>query len=402
MKSISIKEGGNVRILLLTLLASLTYSVSAFAQEMNTSVYGYVEGYAEKVDTQPEVLAGGAIGDKENVVEYDVPSIHLLVQSTIGKNKAFLNLDGGGGGTVGVANAWVERSLVEEYLNFRFGKMYRPFGLYNEILDATPTYIGIEAPELFDGDHLLLTRETNLMLHGRHDLGDGNYINYALTTGNDQRMSDELPLGGDLNYTMGSKIKTGVSFYTSGGPAKTISGGGVLPWMSSDSFTVFGGYFQFADDVWTVQAAYYTSDHKATRDVAAVTALCTKNELNTAQRTRFNCGGTINEDGDYEVSTYYTRIGYTFDLGGLAAITPYFQYDVYENPEVIYNKADGGDAEAGLADDGMFTKLTLGTVYRPLPTIAMKLDYSQHLQEAGGKADNYGEIRFSFSYLFRL
>jgi hypothetical protein len=35
-------------------------------------------------------------------------------------------------------------------LNLRPGKIYRQFGLCDEILDAVPAYYGIEPPELFD------------------------------------------------------------------------------------------------------------------------------------------------------------------------------------------------------------------------------------------------------------
>jgi hypothetical protein len=104
-----------------------------------------------------------------------------------------------------VRNAWVEAPLIDGSLILRAGKLYRRFGLSNEILDATPTFIGIEAPELFDEDHLLLTRTTNLMLHG--SLGfDSGVVNYALTTGaaRELKAARLLNASADVNANVGA------------------------------------------------------------------------------------------------------------------------------------------------------------------------------------------------------
>jgi hypothetical protein len=102
-----------------------------------------------------------------------VLNLNVMVQGTVlERYRYFLNLAAPKAGEIGddvligVRNAWVEAPLVGDALQVRLGKTYRRFGLYNEILDATPTFIGIEPPELFDADHLMLTRTTNLMLSG--------------------------------------------------------------------------------------------------------------------------------------------------------------------------------------------------------------------------------------------
>jgi hypothetical protein len=68
----------------------------------------------------------------------------------------------------------------------------------------------------------------------------------------------------------------------------------------------------------------------------------------------------------------------------------------------LFNKDLGGDAEAGLSDDGRFTKQTLGLVYRPINTVALKVDSSNHSQKVGGTYKNYVEGRFSYSYIWSL
>jgi hypothetical protein len=383
----------------------LISGLSANAQ-MNTKVYGYIDGYWEKVDDSPRI---GTSEKSKNPSEFDTPNIHALIMSSKDSYKSFLNISGSGGGTLDVRNAWVEKEIMGEQLAFRIGKLYRKFGLYNEILDAVPTYIGIEPPEMFDGDHLMLTRTTNAMFHGKTNVGSDGQLNYAITTGNDERKTDAQSLGLDLNYTIGTNWKFGASYYTSGGRAVSDNqgsgnrpgSGGVLNWMEHDSYDVSGAYLQYTDAKWIIQVESYVSNHKATRDLAVVADLCTNATLNARQQARFGCGGTLNADGDYETSTTYIRTGYIIPLEQ-GSITPYVQYDVYENKETIWQKSQGGDNEAGLADDGQFAKATIGAVYRPDFNVAIKADYSQHLQDVNGKENNYGEVRFSFSYFWSL
>lgn len=394
------------------LMVSCAALMSLQAQaQMNTQIYGYIDGYVEKVDDTPVI---GSSQRSANPSEFNVPNLHMIIMSSKDSYKSFLNISGAGAGALDVRNAWVEKELLGEKLAFRIGKLYRRFGLYNEILDAVPTYIGIEPPEMFDNDHLLLTRTTNAMLHGRTELGEGNFLNYAFTTGNDERLSDATPLGADVHYTVGSNWKIGASYYTSGGDAVSsnqgggVGSGGVLSWMERSNYMVQGAYVQYTDAKWTIQVESFSSNHDAVRDVTRVGQLCTGDNfatLNQRQRDRFNCAGgpgNYNANGDYKVQTSYIRAGYNVPLSSGGMITPYLQYDLYENEEVIWKKSLGGDNEAGLADDGQFAKATAGLVYRPDFNVAIKADYSQHLQQVNGEQANYGEVRFSFSYFWSL
>ena len=78
----------------------------------------------------------------------------------------------------------------------------------------------------------------------------------------------------------------------------------------------------------------------------------------------------------------------------------YFQWDHFDNPETIQSKSFGGDNEAGLADDGKFSKGTIGIIFRPQPQLAIKLDASAHFQEFNGDDESYPEIRLDISYIF--
>lgn len=387
----------------------------------DTRFYGYIDSYWEKVANTPAGVNGA--GDtvfESNPHEFDVLNLHVMVQGTIlNRFRYFVNLAGPGSGgstsdtAIAIRNAWVEADIVRDAFVVRVGKTYRRFGLYNEILDATPTFIGIEPPELFDNDHLMLTRTTNLMIHGAIPFGE-NVFSYSLATGNDERSSDQVPLGLDVHLDFGTTFRVGSSFYSSNGdaaPSRSVGqgspGGGVVNWMRNDEFLVFGGYLQVTWDAFIFQAAYWQAVHNATRDPDQVALLPTTcgagmDCLNARQLERFFNAGVPDTDGDYSVRTFYVRTGYEFDLGGPGTLTPYGQFDYYSNPETVASKSAGGDNEAGLADNGEFFKLTAGAIYRPIPAVALKVDGSAHIQQFNNSTVIYPEIRVSLSYLWEL
>lgn len=383
--------------------------------EMKSHIFGYINGYWETVQDQP-INQGGSnsLNKKTNNPSYDVPNVHLMVSSQAGPFKSFLNIASPGAESVQVNNAWVEGALIENYLKFRIGKLYRPFDLYNEILDATPTYIGIEPPELFDRDHNMLTRTTNAMLSGSVEMGPGR-LNYSLTTGNDEKLSDQIPVGTDVHYTVAADFKVGASYYGSNGWAKPLAqtdnagkvrgqSGGVLPWMERDKFNVFGFYAQYTKNSTIIQLAAYDSHHQGERNLVSLQALCNSTDanLNGRQLSRFGCGGSPNRESKYASKTVYLRLGHTIPLKRWGNVTPYVQFDQFKNEEIIGNLAYGGDNEAGISDDGQFFKYTGGLFFQPFFAVAIKTDYSRHIQTVAGKNTSYGEGRVSFSYFFRF
>ena len=388
-------------------------------RKFHTRIYGYMEAYWEKVANTPDAVGtDGETVFAANPHEFDVRNINVMVQTrTHDRFRGFLNVAAPGGGNVSVRNAWVEVALLGDLLSLRAGKLYRPFGLYNEILDAIPTYIGIEPPELLDGDHLMVTRTTNLMLRGTW-IQNSHSLTYALTTGNDERTGDSVPLGADVRYHYRSpggqtNVTVGSSLYATLGdaaPSKTVGegapDGGVATWMESDKFYVFGGYLELALGNLHMQAAYWRAKHNATRDPEQVLLLLDGN-LNPRQLQRFGLDGAsptaedVIRDVDYTVQTVYGRVGYTLSTKW-GVMVPYAQYDFYRNPETVQSKTLGGDNEAGLSDNGQFHKATTGIVFRPISAFAIKLDGSVHIQDFNGKLEWYPEVRTSLSYHWQL
>lgn len=398
-------------VLAIALLSPATVS----AQDA-LSLYGYFSTRLEKSFQVPSVENGAVV--KENTPkEFTQPFFNVMMQHQFDPRfKAFVNLNGAGAGTIDVRNLWGEWTPSNAF-NVRVGKIYRKFGLYNEVLDAVPTYYGIEPPEAFDGDHLLISRTTSAMAYGFVRAGAGR-LNYSLSTDNGEGrdVGGSLPIGGDVNYNFGRGSYTiGLSGYTSGGATnsdRAVGAGspksGVLPWMARDSFTVVNAYAEAKISSLTLQAEWAQADHKAERDAAAVVQVVNGAGVNAAQRARFliNPNGpvttaNVRTSGDHTVRTWYVRAGYSKETAK-GEIGPYLQWDAYSNPETIASKRFGGDDEAGAADDGKFTKATAGVLFRPVPQVAFKVDASIHRYKLLGRSVNYPELRIDLSYAFGL
>ncbi len=383
-------------------------------------LFGYFSTRFEKTF---ETYGPNGVLDEATPSDFAYPFFNIMGQYRINDQfRVFLNINGAKASTLDVRNFWGEYS-ASRYLNVRIGKIYRKFGLYNEILDAVPTYYGIEPPELFDTDHLMISRTTMAMVYGSVDLGPGMF-SYSGSTDNGE--GDPLngpgrhafPFCYDLQYSFeGGNYTLGTSGYSSFGsatPNVSISGGspksGVINWMKSDKFTIFGVYAEAKVSNLTLQGEYWTSSHEGVRDTAKVKTVVQSAGINSTQRARFLInpaatgavkGINVNTSAVYVIQTWYLRAGYSFETG-IGELAPYLQWDWYQNPETIASKTYGGDDEAGVADDGTFNKSTVGIIYRPTSEVAVKFDQSYHFYKFNGENVLYPEIRLDFSFTFGI
>jgi hypothetical protein len=135
-----------------------------------------------------------------------------------------------GRGSVAVEYAWVEYAFGD-WLRFRGGKMFTPFGIYNEIHTAKPAYLSIKEPlstnktDKFGTEFRLYPRYTmglQVLGNGSSPLGDWDYV---AGVGNGENEAGTLnPFEEDDNTQkafMGrfrlqpmTRLQLGASFYT--------------------------------------------------------------------------------------------------------------------------------------------------------------------------------------------
>lgn len=379
-------------------------------------VFGYFSTRYSKIHNEPR-NAGGRTITMSRAPVFSYPQFSLQLQHQLANRfKAAINLNGDGGEGIDVRAFWAEYSLSPA-ANLRLGKIYRKFGQYNEILDATPTYYGIEPPEILNPDHPMLSRTTALMFYGHIDAGPGK-VHYSLSTDNGEggAVHNVYPLGGDLHFKSdGGSLLVGFSGYTSNGkavPDVAVGNGppqgAVLPWLAHSEFSVAGIYGETLFGELTLQAAYFVAQHNARRDPALVTQLLRRADpaLNANQLARLlrnpelgASDANVNLIADFNVRSWYLRSGYALKTA-IGIIAPYGQLEWYGNPETIADRRYGGDNAAGLADNGQFHKATLGLVFRPVPQVALKFDGSSHRLRFNGKLRSYEEVRVDASVMF--
>lgn len=390
--------------------------------DRNFYLYGYINSNLQKTFDYPTTSGDGLVRRVSDPLEWTpIRNFHIYGKGNFSQRISYLFNLAGTEDLIEIRNAW-GNFAVKEALQIRVGKMYRKFGLYNERLDQIPTFIGIEAPEMLDSDHLFLTRTTSAMLHGQF-VNPKRIISYAIMTDNGEGGPQKgvVPVGWDLRYKSFTKsFIVGLSGYSSSiSDSKTTSTvalgegspkGGILPWMRGDRFSVVGAFLEKQIGKLLIQSEYYNASHHAQRDQEAVLTVIQNANINENQRNRF-VKANINQPNEnlkaddiisdikYNVQTWYIRLGYNIQTK-VGQFLPYVFLDWMSHPEAIQSKDYGGDEEAGLADNGIFWKPSAGLVYRPLPNVAIKLDGSYHIQEYMGKKIAYPEVRLDFSFAF--
>ncbi len=390
--------------------------------DRNFYLYGYINSNLQKTFDYPTKADDGTLQQISDPFEWSpIRNFHIYGKGNFTSKISYLFNLARKDDFLEIRNAWGNFAF-KDAIQFRVGKMYRRFGLYNERLDQIPTFIGIEAPEMLDSDHLFLTRTTSLMIHGQLQ-NSKRVISYAVMNDNGENgpKKNLLSIGWDLRYkSFLNSFIVGASGYSSSltntNTTSTVQlgqgspEGGIMPWMSADRFTVAGLFIEKKIGNLLIQSEYYNAAHAAVRDPELTLTVIQEAGINTTQRNRFLksneqlpnenlTSDDIRTDVKYNVQTWYVRLGYNIQSAA-GQFIPYMFLDWMSHPESIQNKTFGGDDEAGLADDGVFWKPSVGLVYKPPPNVAIKLDGSYHIQEYLGKQVSYPEIRLDFSFAF--
>ncbi|MCB4790300.1 MAG: hypothetical protein LHV68_00255 [Elusimicrobia bacterium] len=390
--------------------------------ESKIRIFGYMNTNIQKTIGDLSV-SNGVTQKTDAPLEFSTPYFNLFMNTDINeKLNTHVILKMTGSDLLEVRNMWGNYKLYTDVFQIKLGKIYRDFDLYNSKLDEVPTYLGIEPPELFDTDHLLIPRLTTFNIHG--DLKNNDIIySYSVATDNGEGgpIENLTPLGWDIRANIKGKTVIGFSGYVSSiGSGKAVPDiavgdgspkNGVLPWMANDDYKVFGGFAQTEYRSFLLSVGYYQADHKAQRNPADIITIVNATSLNQTQRERFFGANAskadaalttadVVTDAPYLIQTGYLELGYFIETK-YGEIAPYLFWDWMQDPEVIAKKKYGGDNECGIADNGVFYKSTIGVVYRPTKDMAVKLDTSTHYQKYNGKDESYPEIRGDVSFLFK-
>jgi hypothetical protein len=392
-------------------------------------LYGFIEERFNATTSEPNgnVKANGDVARAEPVLDLALPAFHIMAQGTLySRFHFYFNLTApdsdapGHDVSLALRNAWLETSLFGDYLSLRAGKLYRRFGLYNEILDTSPSFIGVETPASITGNRPMLTRTTNVMLHGRAGF-DASTISYAITVGKDEVSASDKVFspGFDLNLDWDSTILVGTSFYTTGGtvlpglaPGDGSPSGGVAPWMARDRYRVYGGYARLTFGAFLLQGEGWVSPHEATRDPDR-TLLMVQNadDLSPANRARFGVDASSTNPARVRTSAQYTyttlelRAAYTFEFGSgedPVELTPYLNFQYIRDPESIVDADYGGDGQAGQSPRGIMMHNRVGLIIKPVPVVAIKTEVTVAVFDYG---DRYaGDLEFwaALSYHWEL
>ncbi|KAA3596586.1 MAG: hypothetical protein DWQ06_15050 [Calditrichaeota bacterium] len=398
----------------LTLLITLATPLFVFGQTKPESLinfYGYLSTNYEDLSsiTRPSAVDTIETENFNPVSGWEHKDFHLLFQSIISdKFKAFGHLSVNDAEEIELRNYWGEFTASEKF-KISGGKIYRPFGLYNETLDASASFVGIDAPEYLDENHPIVPRTTTLLFHGGGNL-ERNHFRYAISfDSGEQNDGTALAYGWDVSNEFYDIFKVGYSFYRTEekrGPKNKIGEGspegGVLPWVANEKYFVWGGYLQA--DYWnfTLQSAWWKANHKGQRSQEQLQILKDSAALNDFQRVRFfgTSENTFNLDFDYAVKTWFTKIYYTWDSEKTGQWIPYYNFEFYQNPETISEVEFGGDDKAGNSDGGKFNKHTFGFSYKPNSKIAFKTDVSTYRYTLDTKKEHFNAFRIQFAYTF--
>jgi hypothetical protein len=405
------------KLILVVVFLFLSSLASMATPQKDINIFGYFSVNLENVWEAPlGVDASGKTTYENTPAEYSYPHFDLMLLSTpTDRIKIFVDIGYMDKDALELVNYFGEYSFSDA-LYVSAGKRLRQFGLFNEILQAVPTYLGIEPPELFDKDHLMLPRNTTFMIGGNL-VKDKSSFRYSLDTSQGESVNGNIPLGWDFRWEYKNIFTLGHSGYYSAEKSSTRNigegspRGGIKPWMDHDTYFLYGAFTQLELTKITLKAAFWISNHDAIRDPAKIVILAKNAGLNSSQMERFGLGdynpgddvpqSAVITDINYDVITFYIRFGYKIDLPkNYGELTPFIFWDYYKNPESIASKTYGGDGEAGLTDNGSFHKPTIGFVYRPNIHWAIKFDASSHLFTLNGKNEHYEEVRFDVSFFF--
>lgn len=393
----------------------LLFSTSVVSASDDLNFYGYISFLHNKQFKIPELDTLGNTIRNNSESKWDIAKFNLILQQSFTNNfQLYLNLSN----KFEVNNAFGEYSFNQFY-NFRLGKIYRRFGLYNEIRDAAPFYYGSELPEIVQLEHKIFDINTNFMFFGTKDFGRKTLkysLNFSLIDNINE--GNSFPFGVDIRYGKESNFIIGSSFYYSGTKAISdvkvgngYSNNGVMPWMEYDQFTVTGLFLEYNLNEFIIQSEFTYSPHNAVRSPEKVLEMFDGvsklgNPLSNSQIQLFKIDNdkpmelsNIKKNINYNIISWYFKTSYILS-SDYGIFIPFFNLEYYSNPEMIENVQFGGDNESGISKEGIIKKFDFGSTYYPIQQVSIKLAFGLNQFEFNDENVLTTEYSLEVFYIF--
>jgi len=155
-----------------------------------------------------------------------------LPSSVFGRFKVFANIEFSNGystehdiGDFQLYEAWAQYTLSDA-LKLRGGIITTPFGVFNQTRDASPTFLGVLPPSVFDEGYEavdFMPQSSNFLLFGTTPVGS-IHMEYAVFVGNGEGveeetsidLNDEKDFGARIGAALSDNITLGISAWKSG------------------------------------------------------------------------------------------------------------------------------------------------------------------------------------------
>ncbi|MDP1677606.1 MAG: hypothetical protein Q8L88_12170 [Bacteroidota bacterium] len=217
-------------VLFLVIITVLMQNVQP--QDRTFDISGYIDAGVAWLGERTVSIGDTALGTKESRFTFLTQRFNLLPSSEFGRFKVFANIEFSNGfstehetGNFQLFEAWTQYTFSDA-LKLRGGIITTPFGVFNQTRDASPTFLGVIPPSVFDEGFEevdFMPQFSNFLLFGTTSFGSVQ-IEYAAFAGNGKGVEGETSIdinnekdyGARFGIVLSDYIRLGVSAWKSG------------------------------------------------------------------------------------------------------------------------------------------------------------------------------------------
>lgn len=234
------------------------------SQDRFFDISGYIDAGVGWLGERTVSVGDTALGFSKSKFTYLTQRFNLLPSSEFDRFKIFANIEYNRGsneehqsGYLDLFEAWMQYSFSDA-VKLRGGILTPPFGAFNVTRDASPTYLGVLPPSVFDEGFEevdFMPKYANVLLFGSSTLGSA-HIEYSVFTGNGIGTEGETFVDGNNGKDYGARIAFMPSDYATLGFSAWRSGEEDYENGTSEVHTLFGVDFLFSAGDFEIRSEY--------------------------------------------------------------------------------------------------------------------------------------------------